>query len=299
MTSLPTTQQSFPPAQYGYAIIMGFVFGLSISTLIMMAQARTLGGTLSISICANLLNKHIKHALKKVLSPQQISDLLGSARWIAGFPEDVRPVVKRIYAEEYRDQAITLTAFAGVKLLVVGMMWERRLRRMSKKNGSYVCYKTYDRFYLRSSWAMYVSAHQMELPTGLRSLDPEEQIKPDKSVRGSPMRFELISYITRPDGRKFTAWKLLRGIVVGRSETIQQVSLIGRVVPKHDHDHALAWHCGSPMIISTRADSVRCREIREQRTGLAKTSDPLSYYAVSKDASRSFQQSKVKVTCDG
>ncbi|KAI4146485.1 MAG: hypothetical protein LQ341_002068 [Variospora aurantia] len=129
----PNHTAEFPARAVRYATIMGFVFGLSISTLIMMAQARTLGGTLSISICANLLNKHIKHALKKVLSPQQIIDLLGSARWIAGFPEDVRPVVKRIYAEEYRDQAITLTAFAGAKLLVVGMMWERRLRRMSKK----------------------------------------------------------------------------------------------------------------------------------------------------------------------
>ncbi|KAL8652529.1 MAG: hypothetical protein Q9210_002627 [Variospora velana] len=150
MISLSTTQQSFPPAQYGYEIMMGFGFGLSISTLIMsiplvaladdhavsmgaVAQARTLGGTLGISICTNLLDKHIKDALKKVLSPQQISDLLGSARWIAGFPEDVRPVVKRIYAEGYRDQAIALTAFAGVGLLVVGMMWERPLRRMSKK----------------------------------------------------------------------------------------------------------------------------------------------------------------------
>ncbi|KAI4265288.1 MAG: hypothetical protein L6R35_007144 [Caloplaca aegaea] len=74
------------------------------------ARARTLGGTLGISICTNLLNKHIIEALKKVLSPQQISGLLGSARWIAALPEEVRSVVKRIYAEEYRDQAITLTA---------------------------------------------------------------------------------------------------------------------------------------------------------------------------------------------
>ncbi|KAL8959883.1 MAG: hypothetical protein Q9193_003324 [Seirophora villosa] len=123
MTSLPTTQLGFPPAQYGYEVVMGFGFGLSISTLIMsvplvvggddhavtmgaVAQARTLGGSLGISICTNLLNNHIKDALQQVLSAQQIGDLLGSARSIASFPEHVRPVVRRIYAEGYRDQAV-------------------------------------------------------------------------------------------------------------------------------------------------------------------------------------------------
>lgn len=98
-----------------------------------VAQARTLGGSLGISICTNLLNNHIQDALKQVLSAQQIGDLLGSARSIAGFPENVRPVVRRIYAEGYRDQTVALTAFAGVGLLVVGMMWERPLRRIPMK----------------------------------------------------------------------------------------------------------------------------------------------------------------------
>ncbi|KAL9046690.1 MAG: hypothetical protein Q9206_007015 [Seirophora lacunosa] len=150
MTSLSTTQPGFPPAQYGYEVIMGFGFGLSISTLLMsvplvawgddhavtmgaVAQARTLGGSLGISICTNLLNNHIQDALKQVLSAQRIGDLLGSARSIAGFPENVRPVVRRIYAEGYRDQTVALTAFAGVGLLVVGMMWERPLRRIPMK----------------------------------------------------------------------------------------------------------------------------------------------------------------------
>lgn len=150
MTSLSTTQRRFPPAQYGYEILMAFGFGLSISTLMMalplvvgqedhavtmgaVAQARTLGGCFGVSIATNLLNSHLKDSLKDLLSSQQISDLLGRASTIANLPEQLKPMVQRVYAEGYRDQAVALTAFAGVGLLVVGMLWERRLRRMPQK----------------------------------------------------------------------------------------------------------------------------------------------------------------------
>ncbi|KAL8814949.1 MAG: hypothetical protein Q9223_005876, partial [Gallowayella weberi] len=150
MTTLSTTQRSFPPAQYGYEIIMGFGFGLSISTLIMaisivvnqqdgavtmgaIAQARTMGGSIGISICTNLLNNHVKDGLKGQLTKQQVSGLLASARTIAKLPREMQPVVQRIYSEGYRQQAISLTTFSAVALLVVFLMWERKPRRIPEK----------------------------------------------------------------------------------------------------------------------------------------------------------------------
>ncbi|KAL8949772.1 MAG: hypothetical protein Q9222_004151 [Ikaeria aurantiellina] len=148
MTSLSTTQHSFPAAEYGFQIIMGFGFGLSISTLIMtvpivaadhadqavtmgaVAQARTLGGSFGISICTNLLNDHLKNGLRGQLSSQQISDLLASAKTITNVPMELQPVVQRVFSEGYRNQAIALTVISAISLLAVLLLVERKPRRI-------------------------------------------------------------------------------------------------------------------------------------------------------------------------
>ncbi|KAL8710580.1 MAG: hypothetical protein Q9220_004804 [cf. Caloplaca sp. 1 TL-2023] len=148
MTNLSTTQLSFPAAEYGFEIIMGFGFGLSISTLIMtvpivatdhadqavtmgaVAQARTLGGSFGISICTNLLNDHIKDALRGHLSTLQISDLLASAKTITNLSKELQPVVQRVFSEGYRDQAVALTVIGAASLLAVLLLVERRPRRI-------------------------------------------------------------------------------------------------------------------------------------------------------------------------
>lgn len=148
MTTLSTTSHAFPPAQYGYEILMGFGFGLSISTLIMsihlvatqhdgavtmgaIAQARTMGGSIGISICTNLLNDHVKTGLKGHLAKQYIDALLASASTIQRILPEQLPLVRRVYSEGYRQQAVALTAFSGAALLVVVLMWERRPRRIA------------------------------------------------------------------------------------------------------------------------------------------------------------------------
>ncbi|KAI4100505.1 MAG: hypothetical protein L6R37_005420 [Teloschistes peruensis] len=154
MTSLSTTTQgtAFPREQYGYEIIMGFGFGLSISTLIMtiplvvvdhtvdgaitmgaIAQARSLGGGVGISIATNLLNNHLKRGLRGMLGEGEIAGLLASgARAVAGVREgEAREVVRKVFAEGYRGQVVGLCGFAGVGLVVLGGMWEGRLRRVA------------------------------------------------------------------------------------------------------------------------------------------------------------------------
>ncbi|KAL8849335.1 MAG: hypothetical protein Q9221_005686 [Calogaya cf. arnoldii] len=152
MTILSTTNHNFPSAQYGYQIIMGFGFGLSISTLIMsinlvvtqqdaavtmgaIAQARTMGGSIGISICTNLLNDHIKSGLKPHLAQRYIDALLASARTIERILPEQLDTVKRVYSEGYRLQAIALTAFSGVAFCVVVLMWEQRPRRIPSPDG--------------------------------------------------------------------------------------------------------------------------------------------------------------------
>ena len=147
MTSLSVTQHSFPAAEYGYEIIMGFGFGLSISTLIMclpiiaehedravtmgaIAQFRTLGGTLGISICTNLLNNHLKSGLNDILTKAQVTSLLESAHNIITIPPEQRGLVENVYAEGYRSQVQALTAFSAAALLATFLMLERKPRRM-------------------------------------------------------------------------------------------------------------------------------------------------------------------------
>lgn len=149
MTTLSTTTaHAFPPAQYGYEILMGFGFGLSISTLIMsvhlvatqhdgavtmgaIAQARTMGGSIGISVCTNLLNDHVKTGLKGHLAKQYIDALLASASTIQSILPEHLPLVRRVYSEGYREQAVALTAFSGVAFLMVMLMWERSPRRIA------------------------------------------------------------------------------------------------------------------------------------------------------------------------
>ncbi|KAL8628149.1 hypothetical protein Q9189_006158 [Teloschistes chrysophthalmus] len=151
MTSLSTSGSGvFPTEQYGYEMIMGFGFGLSISTLIMtiplvvdgmvddgavtmgaIAQARTLGGSVGISIATNLLNNHLRDGLHQVLAEGEVSALLASARAVGEVGVGEREVVRRVFAEGYREQAVLLSGFAGVGMVVLGMMWERRARRVA------------------------------------------------------------------------------------------------------------------------------------------------------------------------
>ncbi|KAL8785687.1 MAG: hypothetical protein Q9213_003246 [Squamulea squamosa] len=146
-TTLSTVDHHFPAAQYGYLIIMGFGFGLSISTLIMtinivvnqednavtmgaIAQARTMGGSVGISICTNILNSHVKDGLRGNLAKQYIDGLLASASTIVKIPKAQHSLVQRVYSEGYKQQAIALTAFSGAALLMVFLMWERKPRRV-------------------------------------------------------------------------------------------------------------------------------------------------------------------------
>lgn len=83
-SSLPSSQDGIPHAQYGYEVIMGFGFGFGPATLLIMiplvvkkqdmpvamgaiTQIRVLGGTIGLAICTAVLNEYVRHGLTLVL----------------------------------------------------------------------------------------------------------------------------------------------------------------------------------------------------------------------------------------
>lgn len=84
-----------------------------------IARARTMGGSIGISICASLLNNHLKDGLERYLAQQYIDALLASASMGQRILPELPPFNRRVYSEGYRHQAINLTVFKAVVFLVV------------------------------------------------------------------------------------------------------------------------------------------------------------------------------------
>ncbi|KAF5646232.1 major facilitator superfamily transporter [Fusarium sp. NRRL 52700] len=85
--SLSTDATHMPNAQYGYEVLMGFGFGMGLATVLTFArvvvseanlpvmmgaltQISVLGGTVSLAICATLLNNYLKPKLSDLVSPE-------------------------------------------------------------------------------------------------------------------------------------------------------------------------------------------------------------------------------------
>ncbi|ORY63857.1 major facilitator superfamily domain-containing protein [Pseudomassariella vexata] len=106
-SSLDSTNLEIQSAQYGYQVLMGFGFGFSLSTILMMAplvvqqkdmavgmgsvtQIRILGGTIGFAICSALLNNHIKAEASGFLTVEQVAALLESFQVVKLLPSEVQ-----------------------------------------------------------------------------------------------------------------------------------------------------------------------------------------------------------------
>jgi len=162
MSTVSVSEQSIPPATYGYQVIMGLGFGMGLGTAVMMiplvvekrdmglshenknrllilispavamgavGQFRMLGSSIAIAICTNVLNNQVIADLSTVLSRSQLEQLLQSAQTIATIPPASRETVKHVYAEGYNRQMQVMTAFSGAAVLATLMLWEKRPRK--------------------------------------------------------------------------------------------------------------------------------------------------------------------------
>ncbi|KAA8905057.1 major facilitator superfamily transporter [Sphaerosporella brunnea] len=147
MSSIPESRRDILIAQYGYEVIMGFGFGLGLSTLLVMVplviankrdtavamgaitQIRVLGGTIGLAICTALQNNHVKSGLRAFLTEPQISSILDSTAAISLLDTDTQNEVRRVFAGGYNLQMKIMTAFSAAVFLTSLIMLERKPRR--------------------------------------------------------------------------------------------------------------------------------------------------------------------------
>ncbi|VZI03292.1 unnamed protein product [Fusarium fujikuroi] len=128
--SLSTDATHMPDAQYGYEVLMGVGFGMSLATVLTFArvvvseanlpvmmgaltQIRVLGGTVSLAICATLLNNHLKPKLSDLVSSEQAAAILDSVSAINDLERSQQLAVRKVFAEGYNLQNIFMTAMSA------------------------------------------------------------------------------------------------------------------------------------------------------------------------------------------
>ncbi|KAH8724201.1 major facilitator superfamily transporter [Phaeosphaeriaceae sp. PMI808] len=144
-SSISHETRLFPKEEYGYQVIMGAGFGLCLSTVVMAAplafpkqdmavgmgttnQMRNLGGSIGISICANLLSDTLSNRVAKLLSPVQFQSLLGSAESIHLIPKEAQDEVRDAFARSFQRQMYAVTGLGAAGLLCTLIMVERKPR---------------------------------------------------------------------------------------------------------------------------------------------------------------------------
>ena len=95
-----------------------------------ITQIRVLGGTIGLAVCTVVLNNHMRHSLRSVLSPQQVTGILQSVSSISDLDATTGKAVRRVYAEGYKQQMRIMTYISAAVFLVSLLIWERRPRRV-------------------------------------------------------------------------------------------------------------------------------------------------------------------------
>ena len=90
-----------------------------------IGQFRSLGGSIGVAACINLMNEHVTSNLASILSTAQAESIEMSAKLINTLPEHLQLLVRDSYAQGFRKQAYSMTAFGTVSFLTVFLMWEK------------------------------------------------------------------------------------------------------------------------------------------------------------------------------
>ncbi|KAJ5113760.1 MFS general substrate transporter [Penicillium angulare] len=122
---------TIPAKIYGYEILAGFGVGITFGTLVTitpasveprdlaaatgaMIQFRQMGGAIGLSIGSSLLNSYLKnHLAPPVLTPKQLSTLLGNVRSIFNLPPELQRVARETFEGAYGLQLKVVVGFAA------------------------------------------------------------------------------------------------------------------------------------------------------------------------------------------
>ncbi|KAJ4289706.1 hypothetical protein N0V90_011035 [Kalmusia sp. IMI 367209] len=147
MIMRPSNLLSFPASKYGFEAITGFGLGITSAIAVLAAtvffkpkdlsvgmggvgQFRSLGGAIGVAISVNILNRYTTDELSGTLSVEQMGAIKLSAEAVGTFPEPIQKLVREAYARGFGWQAVAMTGFGGMGVLMMGLMVERKMRKL-------------------------------------------------------------------------------------------------------------------------------------------------------------------------
>jgi hypothetical protein len=89
-------------------------------------QFRLLGGAIGLSISTAVMNSYLKSHLEGYLTPEQINDVLKSAKNIGSLPPDVLDVIFKALAEGYNLQMKVMVGFSAVQVPLGFLLWKKK-----------------------------------------------------------------------------------------------------------------------------------------------------------------------------
>ncbi|KAI1410315.1 drug resistance transporter EmrB/QacA subfamily [Hypoxylon sp. FL1857] len=139
-------------AMYGYEVIMGFGFGMSLVSLLVytplvvqradmavamgaITQIRVLGGTIGLAISSTVLNNHLSSNLPALLTPEDIEQIADSVQYINTLPDVTRNAVRQVFADGFSEQLRVMMYFSAVVWVFAVTLWERKLRSAATIEG--------------------------------------------------------------------------------------------------------------------------------------------------------------------
>lgn len=142
MSRLPTAAGPVRSEQYGFQVILGLGFGLTISSLMIvtrmeikakdvgvafsaMTQVRTLGGLIGIAAGQALLNARLLSRLGSALSAEKLAALLQSTTAIAGFTPEEAAATAQTYGEAFNLQNTVMLGFCAAATVACLGVWKR------------------------------------------------------------------------------------------------------------------------------------------------------------------------------
>ena len=94
-------------------------------------QFRALGGVIGLAIATNALNSYVKSRLSGSLTSEQLANLLQSIETVRLLPADLQDIIRSTFAEGYDLQMRIMIGFGAAQILMLAMMWEKKLRRVA------------------------------------------------------------------------------------------------------------------------------------------------------------------------
>ncbi|KAI9788799.1 MAG: hypothetical protein M1816_006580 [Peltula sp. TS41687] len=90
-----------------------------------LLQFRVFGGVLGLAIASSVMNSHLTSILSPSIGAERLSAALQSTAATKEFPPDIQREVLEAFASGYNSQMKIMTAFGGLQVLSVGLLWRR------------------------------------------------------------------------------------------------------------------------------------------------------------------------------